>query len=137
MTGPVTDGTSVTLTAGGTLSLAAAVQTGALSLTATGAITQPGGGITASSLTGSGAGVALTAAGNSVGTLGAFASTGDFALTDGVGFDHRRRRFGRRHGENPGASRMTCPASVPGWIAERPRAVRLRFVGEYTTVIGA
>ncbi len=82
VTGTVSDGTAVTLAAGGKLALNATVQTAALSLTATGAITQPGGSITASSLGGSGAGVALTAAGNSVATLASFASTGDFALSD-------------------------------------------------------
>ena len=67
--GPVTDGTSVTLNTAGALALNGTLNTGALSLTATGAITQSGGSIAATSLAGSGAGVTLNAAGNSITTL--------------------------------------------------------------------
>ena len=82
VTGALTDSTAVTLNTAGALALNGTVQTGALSLTATRAITQPGGSITATSLTGSGAGVTLGATGNSIATLASFTSTGDFSLTD-------------------------------------------------------
>ena len=82
VTGPVTDSTSVTLNTAGTLALNGTVQTGALTLTATGAITQPGGSLIATSLAGSGAGIALNSTGNSVGSLANVASTADFSLTD-------------------------------------------------------
>ncbi len=84
VTGPVADATSVALNVTGGLTLNGAVQTGALTLTATGSITQPGGAITANSLAGNAAGATLTATGNRVATLANFASTGNFALTDGV-----------------------------------------------------
>ena len=82
--GPVTDATAVSLSAAGSLSLAGTVTTGALGLTATGAIAQPGGSLIATSLTGSAGtgGASLTQAANQIGTLLAFASAGNFALTD-------------------------------------------------------
>ena len=65
----VSDATSITLNAGGALSLASTLTTNALSLTATGAITQPGGAITAASLTGGAGSASLGQAGNTLGTL--------------------------------------------------------------------
>ena len=84
VTGPVMDGTSVAIATPGALSLGGTVTTGALTLTTGGAITQPGGSLIATSLTGSAGGVSLTQRGNQVGTLGGFTSTVDFALTDGT-----------------------------------------------------
>ncbi len=83
VTGPVTDRTGIRLSTVGALTLSGVIQTDGLELIAGGAITQPGGSILASGLRGSGAGVALTQSGNSIGALLGFASTGDFALTDG------------------------------------------------------
>ncbi len=82
--GPVTDGTSVTLNTAGALALNGTLNTGPLSLTAVGAISQPGGSVTATSLAGGGAGVTLNAAGNSVATLSSLTSTGGFSLTDSI-----------------------------------------------------
>ncbi len=81
--GPVTDGTSITLSTPGALSLSGSLQTGALSLSAL-AVTQPGGSVVASSLTGSGQSVALTQRGNQIGTLGNYTTSGDFSLTDAI-----------------------------------------------------
>ncbi len=83
VTGLLADGTGVELSVSGALVLGGTVQTGALGLNAA-AITQPGGSVLASSLSGSAGGAALGQRGNQVGTVGAFASTGDFLLTDSV-----------------------------------------------------
>ena len=82
--GPVIDATSAGFFVSGTLTLNGTVQTGALSLNASGAISQPGGSIVAASLSGAGAGIGLTQRANQVSTIGPLASAGDLALTDGV-----------------------------------------------------
>ena len=84
VTGPVTDGASVGLSAAGALTLNGTVQTAALSLASGGAITQPGGSLVASTLSGSAQNAALGQRGNQVTTLNGFASKGDFSLTDSV-----------------------------------------------------
>ncbi|MBV9784123.1 MAG: filamentous hemagglutinin N-terminal domain-containing protein, partial [Acidisphaera sp.] len=55
-----------------------------VSLVSQSAITQTAGSITTALLTGSGAGVQLIQPGNSITSLGSFASSGNFALTDGA-----------------------------------------------------
>lgn len=94
-TGTITaadSGARVTLSASGGISLGGTVDVpgGTLALLTPGAIVQPRGSITLATLSGAAddvtptqaASVALGQAGNSVGTLGVFASAGDFSLTD-------------------------------------------------------
>ena len=84
MSGPVS-GSGVALAVTGDLALSGAVTTaGTLALAVTGAVTQPGGTVAAGTLTGSAGAVSLGQAGNAVTTLGPFAATGPFGLTDGV-----------------------------------------------------
>ncbi|HEY0302766.1 MAG TPA: hypothetical protein VGC36_15575, partial [Rhizomicrobium sp.] len=73
-------------TGGGDLALSGLVDAGShvLELTSAGLIAQPGGALTAGTLTGSSAGTTtLDRTGNAIVTLGAFDSTGDFSLTNG------------------------------------------------------
>ncbi len=84
--GPVTDGTSVNLNVVGALAIDGGVSAPTVGLIATGAITEPGGAITASSLSGSAASVDLTGA-NSIAAITNFAAVsgatpGAFAFTD-------------------------------------------------------
>jgi len=74
---------SIRLAVTGPLTLTGSVNAPAVDLTATGAIVQTGGSLTATLLTGSGASAALGSAGNTVATLGLFSTAGDFALADG------------------------------------------------------
>ena len=85
VSGPLS-ASAATLSVTGGLTLAAPVTTsGPLTLAATGAINQTAGAITAPTLTGSAASAAFGSAGNAVTGLGAFTTTGSFALTDSVG----------------------------------------------------
>jgi filamentous hemagglutinin family protein len=82
----VADDTFATFNVAGSITLTGDLSAPTLSLNATNAITQIGGTINAptlltGSLTGAGSGVALNLA-NTVGTLGAFPSSGNFSLTD-------------------------------------------------------
>jgi filamentous hemagglutinin family protein len=81
--GPVTDTASITLaTTTGGLNFAGVVNAPTIALASAGAITQTSGSLTATLLTGSGAGVALSSATNAITTLGGFASSGNFTLAD-------------------------------------------------------
>jgi filamentous hemagglutinin family protein len=81
--GPVIDTTSIALTTtGGGLAFFGAANAPTITLNATAMITQAGGSLVATLLTGSGAGVTLGSATNAVGTLGAFASSGNFTFAD-------------------------------------------------------
>ncbi len=83
VSGPVRDAIAVTLNVTGSTTLTGPIATGALSLTATGAITQPSGSVQATTLSGSAGSVNLGQSANAIGTLAAFTTAGDFALTDG------------------------------------------------------
>ena len=90
VTGPVTDGHSIVLSAAGTTptTVGALVLNGVLTapnvdLSSDGAITQPGGSIVASQLSGYATGVTLGQP-NAVGTLDTFLSTGSFLLADAI-----------------------------------------------------
>ena len=83
VTGPVADLTSIGLTVAGALTLNGTLNAPTVTLAAAGAITQPGGGITATTVTGSGASAALASSGNAVTNLGNFTTTGNFTLADG------------------------------------------------------
>ena len=81
--GPVAGG-DITLRSGGDLVLNGAVAArGTLTLLATGAISQPGGSVSAAALTGVAASARIEQAGNTVDTLAGFRTTGDFSFTDG------------------------------------------------------
>jgi filamentous hemagglutinin family protein len=80
--GPVIDTTSIALTTTGGLAFFGAANAPMITLNAGGMITQAGGSLVATLLTGSGAGVTLGSATNAVGTLGAFASSGNFTFAD-------------------------------------------------------
>ena len=86
-TGALNDTASVTITTAGALQLGGTVAAPLVGLNAIGAITQPGGSITAATLTGSAGGAALGQAGNAIAKLGAFTSTADFALADSTAVD--------------------------------------------------
>ncbi len=82
VTGPVSDGTAITLGASGSLTLAGTLTTGALRLTAlAGPISQSGGALVAGSLALSGPAISLPGA-NQVGTLGPVTTPGAFTLND-------------------------------------------------------
>ncbi len=86
VTGPVTDGVSVNLNVTGNLAIAGGIGAPTVGLIATGAISEPGGAITANALSGSAASVALPGA-NSVATITQFVAAsgavpGPFAFND-------------------------------------------------------
>jgi filamentous hemagglutinin len=82
--GPVTDRVQASLSVAGDLVLEGDVSAPAVALTASGAISQPAGAITADSLTGSAASAAFPGA-NVIATLGNFATSGGFVFADTVG----------------------------------------------------
>ena len=84
--GPLTDTASITLDTGA-LALTGTLNAPTLVLTATGAITQTSGHITATTLSGSAASADLSQAANAIGTLTQFTTSGDFSLTDGSALD--------------------------------------------------
>ncbi|WP_216851130.1 hypothetical protein, partial [Acidisphaera sp. L21] len=82
VTGPVTDSASIGFAVNGDLSLAGILTAPILTTAATGAISQPGGSVQVTTLTGSAGSASFGQTANNVSTLGAFASTAGFALTD-------------------------------------------------------
>ncbi|MBV9734483.1 MAG: filamentous hemagglutinin N-terminal domain-containing protein [Acidisphaera sp.] len=77
-------GGDLSIADGTALAITGPVGAGALGLTIAGALTEPSGSIAAVTLTGSAASAALGLIANSIGNLGSFTTTGDFALTDGT-----------------------------------------------------
>jgi filamentous hemagglutinin family protein len=80
--GPVSDQTSVGLTVTGDLTLEGTIGAPTVNLGATGAITQPGGAIIATTLTGNAGSATLISPANSIVDLGAFSAAGALELTD-------------------------------------------------------
>jgi len=86
--GPVIDPPGITLNVSGPLAISGLISAPDVSLTATGAISEPGGTIVTGMLSGSGgASVSLTNNTNSIDSIGSlgFSAAGDFALTDQTG----------------------------------------------------
>ncbi len=82
--GPVTDTASIAFDVTGPLTLAGTVNAPAVTLAATGAITQTAGAITTTTLTGTAGSAALNQPANAIANLGAFTSAGAFSLVDGA-----------------------------------------------------
>ena len=80
--GRVTDTRSIILDVAGGLELRGTLQTPALALNASGAITQPDGALDVTTLSGTAQNVLLNQRTNSVSNLGGFNTSGDFTLTD-------------------------------------------------------